>query len=64
MIGDYYQLNPLIKSSLAEKKGMGISLFEKLCKRHPKSMTIFKKQYRMCADILDLSNKIIYHGVM
>jgi DNA replication ATP-dependent helicase Dna2 len=34
MIGDYYQLNPLVKSHLAEKKGMGVSLFEKLCKKH------------------------------
>lgn len=32
MIGDYYQLNPLVKSFLSEKKGLGVSLFEKLCK--------------------------------
>jgi len=64
MIGDYYQLNPLVKSLLAEKKGMGISLFEKLCKRHPASATVLKQQYRMNQDILDLSNSIIYHNVM
>ena len=28
---------------LAEKKGMGVSLFEKLCKRHPQSATVLKK---------------------
>ena len=43
MIGDYLQLNPLVKSSLAEKKGMGISLFEKLCKKHPESATTLTK---------------------
>lgn len=43
MIGDYYQLNPLVKSSLAEKKGMGLSLFERLCKIHPTSATVLKK---------------------
>jgi DNA replication ATP-dependent helicase Dna2 len=43
MIGDYYQLNPLVKSNLAEKKGMGLSLFEKLCKKHPQSATVLKK---------------------
>lgn len=64
MIGDYYQLNPLVKSILAEKKGMGISLFEKLCKTHPTCATVLKKQYRMNKDILELSNNIIYHGVM
>lgn len=56
MIGDYYQLNPLIKSKAADREGMGVSLFEKLCKKHPDAMTIFRKQYRMSADILDLSN--------
>jgi DNA replication ATP-dependent helicase Dna2 len=35
MIGDYYQLNPLVKSNLAVKKGFGVSLFERLCKEHP-----------------------------
>ena len=43
MIGDYYQLNPLVKSVLAEKKGMGLSLFEKLCKTHPDSSSVLKK---------------------
>jgi superfamily I DNA and/or RNA helicase len=44
---------------------MGISLFEKLCNKHPQSATVLKKQYRMNKDILELSNKIIYmYGVM
>jgi len=43
---------------------MGVSLFEKLCKKHPSHMTVFRKQYRMSNDILELSNSIIYHGVM
>jgi len=64
MIGDYNQLNPLVKSSLAEKKGMGISLFEKLCKEHSTHATVLKKQYRMNEDILRLANDIIYNGVM
>jgi DNA replication ATP-dependent helicase Dna2 len=32
MIGDFYQLNPLVKSSYAEKKGLNISLFERICR--------------------------------
>ena len=43
---------------------MGVSLFEKLCKEHPDSTTVLKKQFRMNRDILDLSNSIIYNGVM
>lgn len=64
MIGDYYQLNPLVKSKLSKKKDFGVSLFEKLCKKNPNSATVLKQQYRMNADILELSNTIIYHGVM
>jgi DNA replication ATP-dependent helicase Dna2 len=64
MIGDFYQLNPLVKSPLAERKGMNISLFERICRKHPEKVTILKKQYRMNKDILELSNSIIYNGVM
>ena len=31
MFGDYYQLNPMVKSAEAEKRGMSISLFRRLC---------------------------------
>ena len=64
MIGDYYQLNPLIKSHLAARKGMEVSLFEKLCKKHSGSASVLKQQYRMNQDILEVSNSIIYNNVM
>ncbi len=64
MIGDFYQLNPLVKSPISEKKGLNISLFERLCRKYPQNTTILTKQYRMNKDILDLSNSIIYNGVM
>lgn len=64
MIGDYKQLNPLVESKLAERKGYGVSLFERLCKEHPSQATVLSKQYRMSNDILDLANKIVYHGAM
>lgn len=47
MFGDYYQLNPVVKSEDAEKKGMSISLFRRLCERHPYKVVILRKQYRM-----------------
>jgi DNA replication ATP-dependent helicase Dna2 len=53
-----------VKSNLADKKGMGVSLFEKLCRKHPRSATVLKRQYRMNDDILELSNSMIYHNVM
>ena len=64
MFGDFYQLNPLVKSSWAERKGLGISLFERLCRKHPENVTILKKQYRMSRDILELSNTLVYNGMM
>jgi DNA replication ATP-dependent helicase Dna2 len=64
MIGDFYQLNPLVKSNIAEKKGLNVSLFERICKKHPSEVTILRLQYRMSKDILELSNSIVYNGVM
>jgi DNA replication ATP-dependent helicase Dna2 len=32
MIGDFYQLNPLVKSPYAERKGLNVSLFERICR--------------------------------
>ena len=64
MLGDYYQLNPQIRSDVAEKKGMSVSLFEKLCKQHPMHCSILKTQYRMNTDIAKLANDSIYKGIM
>ena len=47
MMGDYYQLNPIIKSYEADKKGMSISLFRKLCEKHPYKVMILRESYTM-----------------
>ena len=38
LIGDYFQLSPLVKSPIAIEKGMSVSLFERLAKDHPKQL--------------------------
>lgn len=43
MIGDYYILNPIVKNSDAEKRGLSISLFRKLCEKYPYDVIILKK---------------------
>ena len=43
---------------------MGKSLFQKLCQKHKTDVTVLKTQYRMCQDILDLSNSIVYNNQM
>ena len=64
MIGDYYILNPLVKNSDAEKRGLGVSLFRKLCEKYPYDVIILKKQYRMNDHICSLTNVIAYKGLM
>jgi DNA replication ATP-dependent helicase Dna2 len=64
MFGDYYQLNPAVKSSDAEKRGLSISLFRRLCERHPYKVVILRKQYRMNDQIASLSNTIAYKGLI
>jgi len=54
----------VIKSSEAEKRGMSISLFRKLCEQHPYKVVILRKQYRMNDHIVSLSNTIAYRGLI
>lgn len=62
LIGDYRQLQPVIKSKQAFKQGMWLSLFERLCKQYPQNTVALKKQYRMNAKIMALSNRLVYSG--
>lgn len=58
--GDHLQLAPTIKSELALKKGLGITLFEKLIKKFPESSVLLDTQYRMNEKIMDFSNQELY----
>ncbi|GMH21627.1 hypothetical protein Nepgr_023469 [Nepenthes gracilis] len=60
LVGDHYQLPPLVKSAEARENGMGISLFCRLSEAHPEAISALQSQYRMCAGIMDLSNALIY----
>eukprot|EP00826_Nyctotherus_ovalis_P003914 TRINITY_DN10813_c0_g1_i2.p1 TRINITY_DN10813_c0_g1~~TRINITY_DN10813_c0_g1_i2.p1 ORF type:complete len:508 (+),score=160.99 TRINITY_DN10813_c0_g1_i2:107-1630(+) len=64
LIGDPFQLSPLVNSPRASKQGMEVSLFERLCTLHPEAITTLKKQYRMNRDIMLMSNEIVYQGMM
>lgn len=61
LVGDHYQLPPLVTHPNAlVKKGLSQSLFETLAQAHPQSVTELTYQYRMCEDIMSLSNQLIY----
>lgn len=62
LVGDHYQLPPLVQNSEAREGGLDISLFKLLSDAHPSSVVNLEHQYRMCADIMLLSNTLIYAG--
>ena len=51
-----------MKSRLAREGGYEVSLFRRLSDAHPNAVTELSHQYRMCSDIMMLSNKFIYNG--
>ena len=64
LVGDHYQLPPLVQNKQAQEGGLDISLFKLLSDRHPESVVNLEHQYRMCEDIMSLSNTLIYHGML
>lgn len=77
LVGDHFQLPPLVsepvlrrlceayleqvRNRAARKGGLDISLFRRLSDAHPISVVDLTQQYRMNADIMLLSNKLIYN---
>ena len=62
LVGDHNQLPPLVQNEDARKGGLDISLFKHLSDVHPSSVVYLEHQYRMCKDIMSLSNNLIYSG--
>lgn len=64
LVGDHYQLPPLVTSPLAAAQGFGQSLFLRLCEAHPQAVVTLRRQYRMAAPIMALSNTLVYNGAL
>lgn len=62
LVGDHYQLPPLVLHPEAKMGGLDQSLFKILSDEHPSSVIELTHQYRMCSDIMSLSNELIYNG--
>ncbi|TQS35884.1 hypothetical protein Golomagni_03681 [Golovinomyces magnicellulatus] len=62
LVGDHNQLPPLVQNEEARKGGLDVSLFKRLSENHPASVVYLEHQYRMCEDIMTLSNTLIYNG--
>lgn len=62
LVGDHNQLPPLVQNEEARVGGLDISLFKLLSDTHPESVVNLEHQYRMCEDVMALSNTLIYNG--
>lgn len=63
LAGDHFQLPPTVKSIEADKKGMSITLFEKLISRENQSISVLLEyQYRMHEQIMEFSGRQFYEG--
>ncbi|RDB29779.1 DNA replication ATP-dependent helicase/nuclease dna2 [Hypsizygus marmoreus] len=60
LVGDHFQLPPLVRNRAARKGGLDVSLFRRLSDAHPHAVVDLAYQYRMNEDIMLLSNKLIY----
>ncbi|KAL4456950.1 hypothetical protein ABPG74_014588 [Tetrahymena malaccensis] len=62
LIGDHFQLQPLVKNEEAGKQGLSISLFERMCNEYPQCYVKLKSQFRMNNKIMELSNIMVYEN--
>lgn len=62
LVGDHYQLSPVVKHADALEGGLDISLFKFLNDKFPDVVVNLEHQYRMCKDIMLLSNSLVYDG--
>lgn len=60
LVGDHFQLPPLVRNKQAKAQGLDVSLFRTLSETHPQAVVDLNEQYRMNEDIMLLSNKLIY----
>lgn len=62
LVGDHYQLPPLVQNKDAQEGGLDVSLFKSLSDAHPKAVVELGRQYRMCEEVMLLANTLIYSG--
>lgn len=62
LVGDHYQLPPLVQNREALKGGLDVSLFKLLSETHPDAVATLSCQYRMNEALMRLSNELIYDG--
>ena len=64
LVGDHFQLPPLVRSKEALKLGYGESLFKILADSHPQAMIKLCHQYRMNEEIMLIANRLTYQNLL
>lgn len=64
LVGDHFQLPPLVRSKEALKNGFGQSLFKILAEKYPQSMVKLCNQYRMNDEIMLMANRLTYQNLL
>ncbi|WVF72768.1 hypothetical protein IAT40_007586 [Kwoniella sp. CBS 6097] len=62
LVGDHFQLPPIVRHPEARRGGLDVSLFKLLSSTHPQAVSELSMQYRMNEDIMLLSNQLVYEG--
>eukprot|EP00158_Paraphelidium_tribonemae_P008638 Partr_v1_DN28636_c3_g1_i3_m49509 putative Dna replication helicase len=62
LVGDPFQLPPVVQNEEAGEKGLGMSLFQLLFDQYPEAIVELKRQYRMNSQIMDFANRLFYHN--
>lgn len=62
LVGDHFQLPPIVRKAEARAGGLDVSLFRRLSDAHTEAVAPLASQYRMNEDIMLLSNRLIYEG--
>lgn len=62
LVGDHFQLPPLVRSPEARQGGLDVSLFRRLSEAHPEAVVDLVYQYRMNEEIMFLSNSLVYNN--
>jgi DNA replication ATP-dependent helicase Dna2 len=60
LVGDHYQLPPLVCSARAREAGLDVSLFRRLSQARPEAVVQLAFQYRMAQPIMELANRFVY----
>ncbi|WP_298613931.1 AAA domain-containing protein [uncultured Odoribacter sp.] len=64
LAGDHCQLPPTIKNTEAAKKGLALTLMQKVALRQPGTVSLLQIQYRMHEDIMHFPSRWFYHNCL